>query len=351
MRIVPGLLLALGLALAGRYLSTVVGSDLLGLAKSPMSPIMMAIVLGITVRNALPLSATFQPGIHCALKRVLRLGIVLLGFRMSLGQLGDVGIKSLPVIGATVGSALLIVTWLSRRLGLSRGLGTLLTVGTSICGITAIVATAPTIGARDHEVSYAVACVTLFGVVAMLLYPFAAHALFNGDAFAIGLFLGTAVHDTAQVAGAGLVYEQYYGNAQALDVATVTKLLRNLTMLLIIPLVAVLHHRQAAGSGAAPRWYTLVPLFVVGFAAMSVLRTIGDAGELAFGVLSPERWATLIALVQGAAELCLAVAMAAVGLSTCVRNLLSIGVKPLAMGFVAALLVGTVSVSVVAILY
>src|SRR5690606_18912917 len=118
------------------------------------------------------------------LVRVLPFGIVLLGIRLSLGEAGAIGLQSLPIIISTVTAALLIVTCLARWVGLSGRLGTLIAVGTSICGATAIVATAPAIGANDDEVSYAVACITLFGVVAMLVYPFAGHWTFSGDSFA-----------------------------------------------------------------------------------------------------------------------------------------------------------------------
>ena len=207
--ILPGLILALILAVAGQYLSVFIGINLMGLPKSPVSAIMMAIFLGIPIRNTVSLPASFQPGIRFGLVRVLRLGIVLLGIRLSLVEAGEIGLRSLPVIIAVVAAALLVVTYFSRRLGLSGRLGTLIAVGTSICGATAIVATAPAIGAQDDEVSYSVACITLFGVIAMLVYPFAAHYMFYGDPFSVGLFLGTAVHETAQVAGAGLVYQQY----------------------------------------------------------------------------------------------------------------------------------------------
>ena len=352
MTIVPGLLLALVLALGGQYLSEFIGITMMGMPKSPVSAIMMAIVLGIIVRNVISLPASFQPGIRFGLVRILRFGIVLLGIRLSLGQVGAIGLQSLPVIIGAVASALIIVTYLSRKLGLSRRLGTLLAVGTSICGATAIVATAPTIGAKDDEVSYAVACVTLFGVIAMLAYPFAAHWMFGGDPFASGLFLGTSVHETAQVAGAGLVYQQFYGDAQALDVATVTKLVRNLGMLLIIPLMSIVYHRNSTEAGEAPpKWWTMIPLFVVGFACMSLLRTVGDMGDSAFGFLPQEQWHAVVDTIKQIAEICLAVAMAAVGLGTSIRGLASIGLKPLAMGLVAALLVGGVSATMVSVLY
>jgi uncharacterized integral membrane protein (TIGR00698 family) len=276
---------------------------------------------------------------------------VLLGIRLSLGEVGAIGLQSLPIIIGAVTAALLIVTYLSRKLGLTGRLGTLLAVGTSICGATAIVATAPAINAKDDEVAYAVACVTLFGVVAMLVYPFAAHWMFAGDPFASGLFLGTSVHETAQVAGAGLVYQQFYGDARVLDVATVTKLVRNLGMIAIIPLMSVLYHRNSTDGGEVPKWWKMIPLFIVGFACMSLLRTIGDIGDQAFGVIDAATWNTIVDYTKQSAEICLAVAMAAVGLGTSIKSLVSIGLKPLVMGLFAAVLVGAVSITLISVLY
>ena len=351
MSVIPGLILALVLAFAGQYLSHLIGVEWMGMPKSPVSGIMMAILLGILIRNVFGLHDQFKPGIQFGLIRVLRLGIVLLGIRLSLGEVGSIGLQSLPVIIGAGATALVIITYLSKKLGLGARLGTLLAVGTSICGATAIVATAPTIKAKDSEISYAIACITLFGILAMLIYPFAAHWLFSADGFAVGLFLGTSVHETAQVAGAGLVYQQFFNSPQALDVATVTKLVRNLGMLVIIPLMCIVYHRNSSERGEVPRWWTMVPLFVIGFALMSLLRTIGDMGDSAFGLLSPAQWSEVVSWTREFAEICLAVAMASVGLGTDIRDLVSIGLKPLVMGLIAALLVGVVSAALVLLLY
>jgi uncharacterized integral membrane protein (TIGR00698 family) len=216
MAVLPGLLLALLLAIGGQYLSHLIGVTWLGLPKSPISAIMMAILLGMLIRNTMTLPESLRPGIDFGLKRVLRIGIVLLGIRLSLGEVGAIGLQALPVIAGTVTAAILIVTALARRVGLTGRFGTLIAVGTSICGATAIVATAPAIAARDDEVTYGVAFVTIFGVIAMLIYPFAAEWMFDANTLKSGLFLGTSVHETAQVAGAGLVYQQYYNDPDRL---------------------------------------------------------------------------------------------------------------------------------------
>lgn len=351
MTILPGLFLAVILALAGEYLSRVIGTDLMGLSRSPVSPILMAIVMGIVIRNAFTLPEWTKPGIRFGLVRVLRLGIVLLGIRLSFGQVSAIGLNALPVIVGTVTAALLLVTYLARKLGLSARLGTLIAVGTGVCGATAIVATAPAIGARDDEVTYSIACVTLFGILAMMLYPFAIHFVFEGNSLKTGLFLGTSVHETAQVAGAGLVYQEYYGDPNTLDIATVTKLVRNLGMLVIIPLMSIVFHRTHSDVAATPKWYTMVPLFVVGFACMSLLRTLGDAGEQPFGILDVDQWRNIVAYTRKTSELCLCVAMAAVGLGTSFKNLNDIGLKPLGVGLFSAVLVGCVSIGLISLIY
>lgn len=351
LNIIPGLVLALLLALGADSVADLVGLTWMGQRKNPVSPIMMAILLGILVRNTLGLAQLFEPGVRFCLERILRLGIVLLGIRLSLGEVGEIGLRALPVVIVCVTIALLVVTWLSRRLGLSGRLGTLIAAGTAICGITAIVALSPGIKAKEDETAYAVACIALFGIVAMLTYPFAAHWLFAGDGLRVGLFLGTSVHDTSQVAGAGLVYQEYFGDAAVLNVATVTKLVRNLGMLIVIPLLSFLYHRKSEADEVNPGLWSLVPLFVIGFASMSLLRTVGDVGEHPFGLLNPATWQSLIAIATQTAEYCLGIAMAAVGLGTGLAGLKAIGVKPLGVGLFSAVLVGGVSYTLISLLY
>lgn len=354
--IVPGLLLAAALALLGQGLAHWLGVGLLGLPRSPVSGITLAILLGLALAHCADLPDRLRAGTRFALTTVLRAGIVLLGLRLSLAEAGEVGLRALPVIAAAIVTALWLVRWLGERLGLPPRLAALIGVGTSICGATAIVATAPTIGAREEETSFAVACIALFGLLAMLLYPFAAHWLFNGESLHSGLFLGTAVHDTAQVVGAGMAYREYYADARALEVATVTKMVRNLTMIAVIPLMAIAYRPMpgASVSGSATprsRAYELVPLFVLGFATMSLMRTVGDLGDQPFGLVPAERWSTVLAAAGTATDFLLATAMAAVGLSTRLSTLRAIGPKPLWVALSCALAVGSVAATVIALLY
>ena len=129
---------------------------------------------------------------------LLRLGIVLVGIRLSVFDVLKLGLAGVPVVVAAIATGLTVVTWLNRKLGLPPRLGTLIAAGTSICGVTAIVSTAPAIDADEREVAYAVANIVAFGLFGMLVYPYLAHALLTHSE-SIGLFLGTAIHDTSQV--------------------------------------------------------------------------------------------------------------------------------------------------------
>jgi uncharacterized integral membrane protein (TIGR00698 family) len=339
----PGVMLAIGLAFLGLRGAHWVGTSLMGFAHSPVSAIMVALLIGLTIRNTIGLPAVYESGLKFCLRQILRLGIMLLGLRLSLVAVQEIGLIALPVIVGCIATALLLVTWINRALGLPRRLGSLIAVGTSICGVSAIVATAATVDAEDDEVSYAVACVTLFGLLALFCYPWLAHWLFQGNARTAGMFLGTAIHDTAQVAGAGLIYRQQYNAPEALDTAAVVKLVRNLFMAAVIPLMAFLYRRGngAAGAGsAALKWHQVVPMFVFGFVALAAVRSIGDLGNRPFVVFDRDGWGRFLGGADAASGWCLATAMAAVGLGTGLAKLRVLGWRPLAVGLSAAALVG-----------
>jgi uncharacterized integral membrane protein (TIGR00698 family) len=345
----PGLALALSLAVVGTLGADWIGMRVLGFDKTPLSPILVAILLGLAIRNTIGLPSVYEPGLQLALKKILRIGVALLGIRLSFTAAGAIGLVAIPIVFVCIASALVFVTWVNRALGLPSGLGTLVAVGTAICGNTAIVAMAPIIGAKDDEVSYAVGCVTVFGLLALVGYPYLSEWLFAGDAQLAGFFLGTAIHDTAQVAGAGMVYLQQFGTDEALNTATVTKLIRNMFMLGVIPLVAYMHHRSERSSGGGPRLRlsAAFPLFVLGFVAMTLLRTLGDVVVVDSSIFSVEVWENVIATTGKAASWCLIIAMASVGLGTSFSRLKTLGLKPLVVGLVAATLLGLVSYAMI----
>jgi uncharacterized integral membrane protein (TIGR00698 family) len=349
--LLPGVVLAAGLALAGGRLAGWLGTAVLGFEASPVGAVPVAILLGLLVRNTVGVPAVYEPGLRICVRFLLRAGIVLLGLRLSLGVIGRDAVLALPVIVVCIGTALVTVTWLGRVLGLPRRLGGLIAVGTSICGVSAIVAAAAAIKAEDEEVSYAVACVTLFGLLALFCYPFLAFWACGEDAQLAGIFLGTAIHDTAQVAGAGLIYQQQFAAPKALDAATVTKLVRNACMAAVIPLMAAAYLRSAAVRPAAGRvgWHQAVPFFVIAFLLAAGVRTAGDASERPFGAIDRGVWGEWLAAADRLSGWCLALAMVAVGLGTGLAKLRTLGLRPFAVGLAAALVVGGVSLALLTV--
>lgn len=343
--------------MAGFWLADMIGGTLLAVqglsgGGNPVSGVAIAIVLGLLLRNAFGLPAALAPGLRFCVTTVLRLGIVLVGIRLSAFDVARLGLAGLPVVLAAVAAGVMFVIWFNRWLGLPPRLGTLLAAGTSICGVTAIVSTAPAIEADEREVAYAVANVVAFGLFGMLVYPYVAHALLARSE-TVGLFLGTAIHDTSQVVGAALTYRQIYGDEVVLQVATVTKLTRNLCLAGVIPLLTWMHLRGQASAGPRPpmRWTTLVPLFVIGFVAMAGVRTIGDAtlqsGGAAYGLWDASAWSGLTNWIGDfwASRVFLGTAMAAVGLNTSFAVFKGVGAKPFAVGFAGALVVGAVGMT------
>ena len=339
-----GLALAALVSGAATFSARWIAESLLGLSGTPISPIVLAIVLGMVVSNTSRWALAGVPGLRFASTTILRLGIVLLGFRLSLLAAGKFTLAALPFVAMAIGAGVGVVRLLGPRFGLSRTLAGLIAAGTSICGATAIVATAPLIRARQSEVGYAVSCITVFGLAAMFGYPILAHAVLAGRPELAGLFLGASIHETAQVAGAGVMYQVQYGAPLALDVATVTKLVRNLSMLAVIPLAGILFgEARSVETPGARAWLRLIPWFVIGFAACSALRTLGDHGDQPFGLLDPEVWGQTVVFFRHAAEACLLMAMAAVGLQSSFAGLRSIGLRPFLFGLFAAAVVGAVS--------
>lgn len=346
-----GVALAAVVAVLASYSADWIGESVFGLSKSPLSAIMLAIILGMILSNSLNLAPIASHGLKFCSTTILRVGIMLLGIRLSLLSAGKFTLVALPFVLLAIAAGMTVVVSLGRRLGLTRRLGGLIAIGTSICGASAIVATAPLIRAKESEVSYAIACITVFGIAAMFLYPFLAHAAFENCPELAGLFLGTSIHETAQVAGAGMMYQAQYDAPVALDFATVTKLVRNLCMIAMIPLAGLLFgaERGAAGGGSVGSYLRMVPWFVVGFALFSALRTAGDAGEEAFGLLDPQSWQQIVSFLRRAAEICLLVAMAAVGLNSSFAGIRSIGPRPFVLGLFAAAVVGGVSFAMISL--
>lgn len=350
-KISPGIFLAGLLAVVAEYLAELSGTTILGFDQSPVSSVMVALILGGVVANTVGTPARCQAGADYSVRRILKFGIILLGFRLSLYEAAEAGLRAIPVVLASILTAVILVFAVSKLLGIDGKLGTLIGVGTAICGVTAIVATAPTINAQEEETGYAVATITFFGLVATLAYPFVGHFLFAGVEQSVGLWLGTAVQDTSQVTGAALVYGETYESELALDIAVVTKLLRNTLMIVVIPLAGVRMSSRDGHSGEASSKFkqaaAVFPGFVAWFLGFSFLRSLGDAmlsrSRAALFLLDAQAWVLLGDALSLVAVACLLIALAAVGLRTDIRRLMRLGFKPFLVGLVAAFAVGGAS--------
>ena len=339
--IIPGIILAFALYTLSQGLNNIIGIELLGYSKSPISTAMIAILLGIVLGNIFKMREGFLLGIDFTQKYILKLGIICLGIQLKPFEFLKFGTIAIPLIIVCIISVLIVVKLLIKKLKISTRMAYLISIGSTVCGTTAIMATAPIIKATKGEVAYAIANMTVFGIISMLIYPYLANIYFNGDPLFVGLFLGTAIHETSQVAAAGLIYEQQFNSPETLNVATVTKLIRNTFLIILIPLFAFLYNRNTAKT----KNYSIVdifPYFVLGFIGMIIFRNIGD--QFFLNEDTQQIWQSSISNIKDSAKVFLSMAMAAIGLSTNLKDLKSMGYKPFIVGFIAMITVGLVSI-------
>ena len=339
--IVPGVVLALVFCLFSQGINNVLAIEIFGTPKSPISTVLIAILLGILMGNAFTPRPGMMVGLDFTQQYILKLGIIFLGIRLSFSDFIKFGSIAIPLIIICILGVLILVKLLIKKVPISSKMSYLIAIGTSVCGATAIVATAPVINAKKSEVAYAIANITLFGVIAMLVYPYFAEWYFDGAELNAGLFLGTSIHETSQVAAAGLIYDQQFNSPETLDVATVTKLIRNTFLVILIPLFAFLYNRGELKS----QNYSILnifPYFVLGFIGMIIVRNLGDQ---LFPLSSDkhEMWINLIGYLKTLATVFLTMAMAAVGISINLGELKSMGYKPFVVGLIAAVTVGIIS--------
>ena len=342
-----GLFICVITALLSIHISNYIGIDLLGLKKSPISPIIIAILMGSIASNSVKRIQSYTDGYLFSIKYLLKLGIIFLGIRLSISDILIYGSQGLFVIIPCIVISIFIVRKLRDYFQVSNNLSLLIAVGTSICGATAIVALAPAINAKKEEISYAIANITIFGLIAMFLYPLLAFTVFDDNSLAVGLFLGTSIHETAQVAGSGMIYAEQYENPTVLDIATVIKLVRNTMMVILIPLLAYKAKKESRMQNKI-KIGSIFPYFIIGFLAFGFIRTIGDQFEYLIG---SELWNSFIYNIKSSAEILLVTAMSGVGYNTNLDKFKNLGLKPFYLGFMASISVGIVSFSIIYLIY
>ena len=336
---IPGIILAFVLYTLSQGFNNIIGIELLGYNKSPISTAMIAIILGIFFGNAFEIRDGFQQGLDFTREYILKLGIILLGIQLKRFEFLELGKVAIPLIIMCIVSVLIAIKLLIKKLKIPTRMAYLISIGSTVCGTTAIMATAPVIKANKSEVSYAIANITLFGILSMLIYPYFANIYFNGQPLLVGLFLGTSIHETSQVAAAGLIYDQQFNSPETLNIATVTKLIRNTFLVIMIPLFAFLYNRDKSKK----KNYSIInifPYFVLGFIGMIILRNIGDQ----FFINIPNNnWENTIDIIKSSSKIFLTMAMAAIGLSTNLKDIKNMGYKPFVVGFIGMATVGVVS--------
>ena len=339
-KIIPGIILAFVLYSFSQGLNNVIGIELLGYSKSPISTAMIAILLGLILGSIFKIRQGFLIGLDFTQKYILKLGIICLGIQLKPFEFYKFGTFAIPLIIICIISVLVIIKLLIKKLKISTRMAYLISIGSTVCGTTAIMATAPIISAKKNEVTYAIANITVFGIIAMLLYPYFSNIYFDGQPLFVGLFLGTAIHETSQVAAAGLIYDQQFNSPETLNIATVTKLIRNTFLIIMIPVFALLYSR---GQKREKNYSILniFPYFVLGFIGMIILRNVGD--EIFISTYQ-FLWENFILNVKDSAKIFLGMAMASIGLSTNLSNLKTMGYKPFVVGFVAMITVGIISI-------
>lgn len=307
------LIVAIPATLLGKQIEVVGG---------PVFAILIGMVLALVFpkHRREPLAA----GVTYTSKKILQYAVILLGFGMNLSQILSKGAQSLPIIVATISTSLVIAFVLCRVMNVPGKIATLVGVGSSICGGSAIAATAPVIDADDREIAQAISVIFLFNVIAALVFPtFGGMLGLTNEGF--GLFAGTAINDTSSVTAAASAWDSMHPGANVLESATVVKLTRTLA---IIPITLVLacwqmHLARKAG-GDAKSTFSLkraFPMFVLFFVLASVVTTVF---QLPTSITAP---------IKELSKFFIVMAMAAIGFNTDIVELVKKGGKPIALGF------------------
>jgi uncharacterized integral membrane protein (TIGR00698 family) len=335
-RYLPGLVLLLVVGVVGTFAQTGLRSiaTATGARLPDVEYVLWAIVIGLVIRNTVGVAAVFRPGV-ATYDFWLKIGIVLLGARFLLGELAKLGGFSLGLILIDMAVATTVILLVGRAFGLGGKLSTLLAVGTSICGVSAIIAGKGAIDADDEDSGYAIAAILALGAVALFSFPAIGHALALTDT-QFGLWAGLAVDNTAETTATGAAY-----SPQAQNVAVAVKNTRN-ALIGVVVLIYALYWSQRGGvdvpKGWQPRaaflWRTF-PKFVLGFIAVSAIATAGLLSKPALSSLGNlSKWAFLLCF-------------AGVGLNFDLRELARSGERPLIVAALGLVVVAACSLGLV----
>lgn len=317
----PGLVTSLLIALVAWFLGTkfpIIGG--------PVFSILIGMVLASLIKNKDPLKS----GIQFTSKKILQYAVILLGFGMNLSVVLETGRRSLPIIICTISISLIVAYVLHKTLHIPGKISTLVGVGSSICGGSAVAATAPVIDADDEEVAQAISVIFFFNILAAIIFPTLGQIIgfdtSSGEAF--GIFAGTAINDTSSVTSAASTWDALYGlGSETLDMAVTVKLTRTLAIIPITLVLAFYRTRKEKASNTSGHKINLrkiFPFFILWFILASIITTICTSYGVSASVFVPFKTLSKFLIVM---------AMGAIGLNTNIVKLVKTGGKPLIMGF------------------
>lgn len=287
----------------------------------------IAIIAGMITTLFLKNKTSLESGIKYTSKKILQYAVILLGFGLNLQVILQTGKQSLPIILSTIATSLIIAYVLHKLLHIPGRISTLIGVGSSICGGSAIAATAPVIDADDEEVAQAVSVIFFFNVLAAILFPtlgsMLGFATDSGEAF--GIFAGTAINDTSSVTAAASTWDSMYGlGSSTLDKAVTVKLTRTLAIIPITLTLALIRTKKAGGTDTEKVSLKQVfPFFILFFVGASVITTVATSLGVPSGIFAP---------LKDLSKFFIIMAMAAIGLNTNIIKLIKTGGKPILMG-------------------
>ncbi len=321
----PGILLCAVLTVPAWILG-----QLVPVVGGPVFAILLGIILALTPFPR----EKFNAGISFVSKKLLQLAVILLGFGMNLNTVFEIGLQSLPIIIATISTSLIVAYIMSKLLRSSRNTSVLIGVGSSICGGSAIAATAPVIGADDDEIAQSISVIFLFNVVAALLFPTLGDAIgLSNEGF--GLFAGTAVNDTSSVTAAASAWDDIHGS-NVLDTAVVVKLTRTLAIIPITLALGIYQAKTSSESRGKIKLSSILPFFINLFVVCSVITTAATA----LGVP-----ASFFSLFKTASKVLIVMAMTAIGLNTDLKKIIKTGKSPILMGLCCWAAIAAVSLA------
>lgn len=294
-----------------------------------------AILIGMCIALVLKQNNMLKNGIAFTSKKILQYAVILLGFGMNISAILAKGVQSLPIIIVTITTSLLVAFLLSRMLHIPSKVGTLIGVGSSICGGSAIAAAAPVIDADDEEIAQSISVIFLFNILAALIFPSLGAAIgLSNEGF--GLFAGTAVNDTSSVTATASAWDEIHGSSTLQD-AAIVKLTRTLAIIpitLVLALVRLHREKKASAEGTARNSFSFVrifPWFVIWFICASLVTTLFN---LPPSVTEPLKWLSKFFIIM---------AMAAIGLNTNIVRLVKTGAKPILLGFICWICIAAAS--------